>query len=60
MKPLNLSVCVRVHVGVCVCVCACHSCERCSARVSLSVFQERPHVSRCDASLAARWSGGGR
>lgn len=31
-----------------------------SASVSLSVFQDRPHVSPCAASLVARWKEGER
>lgn len=51
---------------MCVCVCSlsgdpvAHFSDRSSASVSLSVFQERPHVSPCAASLVARWRGGER
>lgn len=37
-----------------------HFSDRSSASVSPSVFQERPHVSRCAASLVARWREGER
>ena len=51
------------------CVCAfsldgdpavAHCSGRSSASVSLSVFQKRPHVSPCAASLVARWREGER
>lgn len=54
-------VCVCWYDSVCVCLSSdpvAHFSDRSSASVSLSVFQERPHVSPCAASLVARWREG--
>lgn len=56
----GMTACVHVFVYALSGDPVAHFSDRSSASVSLSVFQERPHVSPCAASLVARWREGER